>query len=176
MQLVVNTGKAQGKFINVTGSRLLIGRDPECQLRPLSEEVSPLHAELKIFADIAVLIDLGSANGTRVNGRTLKGPASLRTGDRIEIGPLSLTALLDEKKPAKRPRRSIEDAIVSWLIDEEDEEEPAPPRARRSTAGAVKETARGADGSSLMDPTRQPAGGADEDAFALLNAMTARPD
>jgi predicted component of type VI protein secretion system len=175
VQLVVNTGKAQGKFINVTGSRFLIGRGPECQLRPQSEEVSPRHAELKIFADIAVLIDLGSANGTRVNGQTLRGPASLRTGDRIEIGPLSLTALLDEKRPAKRPRRSMEDAIVSWLVEEEDEEVPAPPRARPSAA-AVKGAARGTDDSSPMDPTRPPAGGAGDDAFALLRAMTDRPE
>lgn len=138
--------------------------------------MSRRHAELKVIANIAVLIDLDSASGTRVNGQTLKSPASLQTGDRIEIGPLSLTALLDERKPSRPRRFNVEDAIVSWLTEEGEEVEPAAPRARRPNVRIDPESARGTDGSSLMDSIRPPAGGVGEEAFELLKAMMARPD
>jgi predicted component of type VI protein secretion system len=139
---MVQSGKAKGQSIKVTGTRFLIGRDPECQLRPLSPEVSERHAELKIVGGFAVLVDLDSRTGTRVNGRKLTGPVSLRTGDQIGIGPLCFTAVVDDKKPqakAKaptRPRRTTEDMIASWLTVEDDDDAPRttipPPRPRPS--------------------------------------------
>jgi pSer/pThr/pTyr-binding forkhead associated (FHA) protein len=168
MQLVGNRGKAKGRFIQIKGPRLLIGRASECQLRPVSDEVSPRHAELRIVSGRAVIADLGSDIGTRVNGRALTGPAFLRTGDRIEIGHLSLTALLDEPRPSKRPRRPNgpgEDEIASWLDDEEepDAAEAAPPQPRLAAGTA---------------PAHRPRGGAvsDVDTVRLLEAMTIRSE
>lgn len=160
MQLVVNRGKAQGKFINVTGPRFLIGRDPECQLRPASDEVSRRHAELAIIAGVPTLFDLGSEKGTRVNGQPLSGPVSLHNGDRIEIGPLCFTALLDEPevKPTKRTR---DDVIVEWLTEGDDEPAAVPRAPRRSP-----------DASSVSERPGTPPG---EDALDLLRAMTTRP-
>jgi pSer/pThr/pTyr-binding forkhead associated (FHA) protein len=162
MQLVVNRGKLKGKLIPVTGSRFLIGRDPECQLRPLSGEVSPRHAELRITSSIVVIRDLGSASGTRVNGRTVTGPASLRSGDQIEIGPLSFTALVDERNQSNRS--AMEDEVASWLTDSdrEDEEEWV-----HRTAGCARETTRGAPphgrgGSSRTAQARRGSRGAKE--------------
>jgi pSer/pThr/pTyr-binding forkhead associated (FHA) protein len=182
MQLLVNSGKAKGSFLKVTGPRLLIGRGPECQLRPHSDEVSQRHAELKIVAGIAVLFDLGSASGTRVNGQKLTGPASLRTGDRIEIGPLSLTALLDEaQKPKRRKRRrTTEDEIASWLIDEEDEVEEAvaPPKARRAPETTVREAQQVRRDSSVTSTSRRASNGPanDAEALELLRMMRIRPE
>src|SRR5262245_27663118 len=96
MRLMINSGKAKGRIINVAGARLLIGRDPECQLRPICDEVSRRHAELKVVAGIPVVVDLGSTAGTRLNGQRLTSPATVRNGDRVEVGPLSFTVLLDE--------------------------------------------------------------------------------
>src|SRR5689334_13331476 len=149
MQLVVNTGKAKGKSINVTGSRYLIGRSRECQMRPQSEEVSQRHAELKIISGIVVLVDLGSESGTQVNGQRLTGPASLRNGDRIGIGPLSLTVLLEEKNAKKPPRRSLDDQVALWVTEDDKEAgtEISPRRTRRSTQ-AANALAGGKDGPS----------------------------
>ncbi len=81
MQLVVNRGAAKGRCIKIAGPCFLIGRGSECQLRPRSDEVGQRHAEVKVISGIVLINDLGSASGTRVNGRRLTGPASLRTGD-----------------------------------------------------------------------------------------------
>ena len=52
--------------------------------------VSGLHASLAVHGAEVVLADLGSSNGTFVNGRRLNRPAALKPGDRIDIGPFSL--------------------------------------------------------------------------------------
>lgn len=52
--------------------------------------VSRRHARLVVDNNRVSLRDLGSANGTFVNGRRLTRPVELKRGDRIEIGPFSL--------------------------------------------------------------------------------------
>ncbi len=52
--------------------------------------VSRRHACLKVDGDDVVLTDLGSANGTYVNGRRISEPALLQPGDRIDVGPFAL--------------------------------------------------------------------------------------
>jgi pSer/pThr/pTyr-binding forkhead associated (FHA) protein len=178
MQLVVNRGKAKGQFVTVAGPHFLIGRGPECQLRPLSDEVSRRHAELKIIAGMAVIVDLGSTSGTRVNGQALTGPASLRTGDVIEIGPLSFTVLLDDGRPPERPKRSAEDQVSSWLGDEDDGhvEAVASSQSRHAVRTAAGGLPREGDHSSSTATARRPAEDAGEDAFALLKSMATRAD
>ncbi len=114
MRFLVNRGGAKGKMSTLKTPRFVIGRAPECQLRPNRDEVSARHAEFKVISGMILLNDLGSENGTVVNGETLNGPASLRNGDRIEIGPLSFTLLIAEPNrglgplsacPACRSRR-----------------------------------------------------------------------
>ncbi len=52
--------------------------------------VSRRHARLEVDGDQVILTDLGSANGTHVNGRLISGPTVLQPGDRIDVGPYSL--------------------------------------------------------------------------------------
>jgi ABC-type multidrug transport system ATPase subunit/pSer/pThr/pTyr-binding forkhead associated (FHA) protein len=52
--------------------------------------VSRRHACLQVENGDVVLTDLGSANGTHINGRLITGPTILQSGDRIDIGPFSL--------------------------------------------------------------------------------------
>jgi pSer/pThr/pTyr-binding forkhead associated (FHA) protein len=54
--------------------------------------VSRLHAMIKTFANTCVLIDLGSTNGTRINGKSLAPRQAylLKTGDEIKIGGVYL--------------------------------------------------------------------------------------
>jgi len=49
--------------------------------------VSSLHARLTPQGDQVVVEDLGSRNGTLLNGRRLKAPTALSPGDRLGIGP-----------------------------------------------------------------------------------------
>jgi ABC-type multidrug transport system ATPase subunit len=84
-------------------SRGMIGRHAEAALYHLDHpHVSRLHASLVVEGSRVVLTDMGSANGTFLNGRRLSRPAELRPGDRIDIGPFSLqfdgTALVSRSR------------------------------------------------------------------------------
>ena len=64
----------------------LLGREPEAVVRLVSEKASRRHARIAVDERGAVLEDLGSKNGTRVNGTRVREPIALEPGDRIEIG------------------------------------------------------------------------------------------
>lgn len=83
-------GSARAERFEV-GEGGVIGRDAEAARFHLDHpHVSRLHASLAVDGRRVVLADLGSANGTFVNGRRLSRPTELRPGDRVEIGPYSL--------------------------------------------------------------------------------------
>ncbi|MFV0133009.1 FHA domain-containing protein [Streptomyces sp. HMX87] len=71
-----------------TGHPLRIGRDPASGLRLNHETVSRVHAELRRQGGLWVLRDLGSTNGTTVNGRRVIGAAVVREGDQIGFGQM----------------------------------------------------------------------------------------
>ena len=75
VQLVVVRGKPEGKVIPLVGQSFKIGRGETCHLRPNSEQVSREHAEFTISGDSVVVSDLGSRNGTLVNGKALTSEA-----------------------------------------------------------------------------------------------------
>ncbi len=64
----------------------LLGREPEAVVRLVSERASRRHACIFVNEQGAVLEDLGSKNGTCVNGTRVREPIALEPGDRIEIG------------------------------------------------------------------------------------------
>jgi DNA-binding winged helix-turn-helix (wHTH) protein len=64
----------------------LLGREPEAVVRLVSEKASRRHARILVDERGAVLEDLGSKNGTHVNGTRVREPVALQAGDRIEIG------------------------------------------------------------------------------------------
>lgn len=72
-----------------TGQPLRIGRDVANGLRLTHETVSRVHAELSRQGGIWVLRDLGSANGTTVNGRRVIGAVVVREGDQVGFGRMS---------------------------------------------------------------------------------------
>lgn len=65
---------------------LLLGRDPGCGLPLVAEDVSRRHARVAPAEGGHLLEDLGSTNGTHVNGRRVSRHR-LATGDRIQLGP-----------------------------------------------------------------------------------------
>ncbi len=73
------------------GTGGMIGRDADAVPFLLNHpHVSRLHANLTVDKDGVVVADLGSSNGTFVNGQRVKRPKKLSPGDRIDIGPFSL--------------------------------------------------------------------------------------
>ncbi|MFG3101234.1 FHA domain-containing protein [Streptomyces sp. NPDC048182] len=71
------------------GHPLRIGRDPASGLRLNHETVSRAHAELSRLNGRWMLRDLGSTNGTTVNGRRVIGAAVVREGDQVGFGRMA---------------------------------------------------------------------------------------
>jgi pSer/pThr/pTyr-binding forkhead associated (FHA) protein len=65
---------------------LVIGRAPECAVCLEDEFASNLHARVYALQGRYYVEDLGSTNGTYVNGRRINYPIELRVGDRIKVG------------------------------------------------------------------------------------------
>lgn len=88
--------------IPVSGAPIRIGRAPECELVLKDSRVSRRHARLHARDGVLVLTDLGSSNGTRVNGHRVT-ELVLGAGDRIQIGD---TNMVVEAAPAEAGARS----------------------------------------------------------------------
>lgn len=70
------------------GSVAVIGRDDAAQIKVALPKVSRRHAEVRWEGDVASVHDLGSANGTKVNGEKLaaRGSHALKDNDEIDVG------------------------------------------------------------------------------------------
>ena len=66
--------------------RLVVGRGAETDLQLIDEKVSREHCTFERDGDAVILKDLGSRNGTWVNGERLTAPRTLVTGDQVGIG------------------------------------------------------------------------------------------
>ncbi len=86
------------------GTAFTIGRTQDCDLRIADLSVSRLHAQLSRGEDGWLLSDLGSHNGTRVNGWRVREPVPLRTGDMVQFG--SATFIVNGPGPGDRGHES----------------------------------------------------------------------
>ncbi len=77
------------RTVPLTGPVTVLGRGQEADVQVADTGVSRRHCELRLDADGARLVDLGSTNGTRVNGRRVS-ETRLRDGDRVELGATAL--------------------------------------------------------------------------------------
>ena len=204
VKLVVLGGKHPGQEIAVQGPEFLVGRAPECKLRPNSDMVSRRHCMISIAEGRATIRDLGSRNGTLVNGEKIAGEHELRTGEKIKIGPLEFevhlsTSIGGKKKPkvhnvqeaaartveAAKPRDNEPD-ISDWLNEEEDEgdtkneqaahDEPSlRPRPRSRPGGAGRQRPASADRSLGRSRSGQEAGGREQPRRRCRHAQAVLP-
>jgi Protein of unknown function (DUF3662)/FHA domain len=79
----------QGIATTITSSRAVIGRSKDCDVHVVDANVSRRHCEVIEEGDAWFVVDLGSTNGTEVNGLPVKR-ARLSNGDRITIGSSDL--------------------------------------------------------------------------------------
>jgi hypothetical protein len=84
----------QGRRSLLSGHRVVLGRSRDCDVVVSDPNVSRRHAELHRDEQGWSLVDLGSTNGVKLNGRRVDH-APLRAGDRITLGVTDLTFELD---------------------------------------------------------------------------------
>jgi len=144
MQVVLRVvgGKHNGREIKLAVPKFIIGRGEGAHLRPSSDLVSRHHCGISVSDGQVVVEDLGSRNGTFVNGEQLSGEHIARSGDTIRIGRLQFELVMDPARSAKKakitnvveaaartataPKQGIEDSITDWL--ETDNEPPSQSR------------------------------------------------
>jgi hypothetical protein len=85
-RLIARRGPEQGHTFAIPPTGLLVGRAVECNLALNDPQVSRRHARFYWHGSRLIVEDLGSANGTIVNGVPVSGPHMLHEGDTIEIG------------------------------------------------------------------------------------------
>jgi len=76
----------EGKRMVIPPAGAVIGRSRSCDVVVQDSGVSRRHAEIVPGPGGWTLVDLGSTNGVRLDGRRLEGSAVLRGGERIELG------------------------------------------------------------------------------------------
>jgi hypothetical protein len=84
----------QGRRNVLSGSRVVVGRSREADIVLADPNISRRHAELRRDDDGWQVVDLGSTNGIKVNGRRVDSQ-TLRPGDQVTIGVTDLTFELD---------------------------------------------------------------------------------
>ncbi len=114
VKLKVLNGAHAGRQLPLKGPKFFIGRSEDCHLRPKSDLISRHHCVLLLDDDCVAVRDLGSRNGTMVNDERIAGEVELKTGDRLQVGPLEFEVMIAiAEKPKKRPKvRSIKEAVA----------------------------------------------------------------
>jgi pSer/pThr/pTyr-binding forkhead associated (FHA) protein len=116
--------------INLPLGEIIIGRGPECYLRVDEPMVSRRHARLRVTPSAVVLEDLGSRNGSRVNGINATAPVTLNAGDIMGVGTQQFTL---EREDEPSPHRPTVNYTPQW--------NNAPPAGSPvSVAGNVEDT------------------------------------
>jgi pSer/pThr/pTyr-binding forkhead associated (FHA) protein len=110
----------------LTGQKSIIGRRQECHLRIPTGDVSRQHCVVVLRGDMLHVTDLGSANGTYVNGTRI-AETELKAGDRLRVGPVTFVVQIDGRPADIKP------------------EQAGPPTAVAPTAAAAAPAAAGAE-------------------------------
>jgi predicted component of type VI protein secretion system len=132
--LLVVHGRPEGKVLMFPPGEYVFGRGSECHIRPNSDWVSRQHCLLRVTAGGLYVRDLGSRNGTLVNGARILEEHQLRLGDQLVVGPLVFEV---QSEPPVLP----------------------PPPAAEETATFCNDTAeqpQAADGSPADAPSEMP--------------------
>jgi len=149
--VVMTPGKLKGKPIPIALPRFVIGRDPQCHLRPASSVVSKRHCALLCRGERAFVNDFNSTNGTFLNDQPVQGEVELHDGDVLKVGPLTFAVRLEATRtpvdkptpppPKKEPATSEEDDIAAMLLSLQDD----------SDSGSTGLSSEVPEGSTVMD-------------------------
>jgi pSer/pThr/pTyr-binding forkhead associated (FHA) protein len=140
--LTVLSGPFAGQKIAVSHGKLLIGREVDCHLRPESALISRHHCALLLDDYTLRVRDLGSRNGTFVNGRRIgNGETILISGDHVSVGDMACQVDLDpaaadaeeSTSPVAQERTVIYDGDTVQP-DSANLESPPPPTQQQATA------------------------------------------
>lgn len=88
--LVITQGSQTGESAELAGGVIMIGRGADCQLILDDDYVSTRHARVVSNEDGSYAEDLGSTNGTYVNGQRITAPTTITMSDTVRIGKTAM--------------------------------------------------------------------------------------
>jgi hypothetical protein len=94
--ILIRDSAGAERAVSVDQPIITIGREPSSTIRIDSLYVSRKHARIEQDTELAVLVDLGSSNGTSLNGERVEGTARLSAGDIVRIGDVTLECLAED--------------------------------------------------------------------------------
>ncbi len=97
--LLAEKGGGQ-RTVPLEGERVIVGKREDCQIVLAKPNVSRQHCEILFRGGKHILRDMGSSNGTLVNGTKIEGPVYLVDGTEIEVGDYVLTYMDGSEPPA----------------------------------------------------------------------------
>jgi len=121
--LVVIEESASWRFVLPSAGAVTIGRVSGCEIELKDPTASRKHALLRVDGGHVLVSDLGSYNGTLVNGEVVVGERELHAGDLLQVSATALSFHRPERRPG--PRAIIDDAAFHQRLELELE------RARR---------------------------------------------
>ena len=98
-QLVMHSGPTPGKVFPLSGDIIIIGREAENGIVINDAEISRKHTQLVFQGGKYIVTDLGSTNGTFVNGQRLTGQHVLIPGETVSLGE-QINLLFEISEPA----------------------------------------------------------------------------
>lgn len=119
LRLSITTVSGISKTFGHAGPIIRIGRDPGCELAlqgASGDAVSRQHAHIDLTPKGAMLTDVGSSNGTQLNGCLLDGAARLNVGDHIQMGYTGATLKVVEIDLATRSTVAVSKVSRPMLI------------------------------------------------------------
>jgi hypothetical protein len=88
--LMISQGSQAGLSAELAGGMIMIGRGADCQLILDDDYVSTRHARVVATPNGIYVEDLGSTNGTYVNGQRITAPTTITLADAVRIGKTML--------------------------------------------------------------------------------------
>ena len=105
-KLVVVAGKMRGEEFELQEGENVIGRDTGCDVHIPVEGVSSRHGSLTVTGDSCYIVDLGSANGTFVNGEMVRR-RTVKNGDQIALPDVIIQVVFVEEKKVVVKKKSV---------------------------------------------------------------------
>ncbi len=130
-ELIIHSGKYQGRKLLINEGDVVIGRDSECQIRLASSDVSRKHCIIRLENGNITVEDLKSRNGTYANDLLIQDKTVLEPGDFLRVGPMVFRVPGEKKNVSQKPSlilnpsndsSATDDDIASWLTDDDSSE------------------------------------------------------
>ncbi len=152
--VVMTSGKAAGQTVPITLSQFIIGRDPQCNLRPASPVISKRHCAILLKNGKVFVRDFDSTNGTFVNDQQVKGERQLNHEDILKVGPLAFRVVMETTAPVNKPtpppaklsQPADDESVAAMLLSLQDDTGTSP-------GGESQEVPTGSTIMDIVPPT-----------------------